>query len=234
MKKYFTLYIFSLIALCSCNNQNNSANQNNETTPKRKANIITKHIPIGAEFTHLTSVSGADIVYSQGDYNMEVTGDSAVIQYLETNFDSNILTLSLGSERNPELNAYEGKQNVTINISAPYLQCVAICSSGSFTSRGKWSGEKIELGIIGSGNFSCDSIDCKIFDLQSSGKGNADFTHIQAESIHFSSTAETGIKADIETDLIMAENQGTTDFHITGHAKNKEIYQGKKGKILFE
>lgn len=234
MKKFTVFYISGIMALCSCGNQNNATNQKTENTPHREPNIITKHIPIGAEFTHLTSVSGANIVYTQGDYALDITGDSAIIQHLEADFDANILTLSLANERNSDLNAYEGKQNVTINVSAPNLQCVSICSSGDFISKGMWKGEKLEFGIIGSGNFYCDSIDCNIFDMQSTGRGQGEFAHIKAERIHFASTSETGIKADIDTDLLLAENQSIHDFVFTGKINKKEIYETKRGKILFK
>jgi len=260
MKKYTLLYIgatlFCLgtnLALCSCNQSNkakdnSSANTQNQkentsntnsgassasTSSASNANIITKQIPIGAEFTHLIAVSGADIVYTQGDYKMDAIGDSSILEFLEADIESGILTISIGSERNQDINFYEGKQNVTINLSAPNLKCVSICSSGNFTSKGLWKSDKIEFGVIGDGNFKCDSIICQFLDYQATGNGNANFAHIKSQKLRFTNTSGSNINADIDTDIIIADNQGNSTFKFTGKANSTELYPTKKGKILF-
>lgn len=236
-KKYTLLYILAGALLCGCNQRGNSNHNDNQTAKKDKQyaeNIITKTIPIPCEFTHLTSISGADIIYTQGDYGMEVTGDSAKIIGLETNFESNLLTISFKTERNSDINIYETKQNVTINISAPNLACVSICGCGNFTSKGKWKGEKIELGTIGKGNFECDSIECQIFDYRTSGEGEANFCNIKAESTHISNVARTTINANVDTKLLMCENSGTSAISFSGTALKQELFPTKEGKILFK
>lgn len=253
MKKYTLLYILATLAVCSCGNNQNSSettgtekNSNTQkatnaqhasdsSTNNSKANkIIHKTIPIASEFTHLLSVSGANIIYTQGDYNIEAIGDSSVLSYLATEFDSNTLTISIGTERNQDLNIYEGKLNITINISAPNLQCVSLCSSGDFQSIGTWKADKIELGIIGSGTFSCDTIDCTSFDLSATGNGNGNFSHIKSHKIHFANVANTNITADINTDLISCENSGNSTITFTGRATSQQFYPTKTGKILFK
>lgn len=241
MKKDTLLYIFTALAICGCNHQNNTNEQSSNTnqTPAStkqspKKNIIHKIIPIGAEFTHLLCVSGANIVYTQGEYKMEAIGDSSALQYLETDFDSNTLTISIGAERYQDLNIYEGKLDVTINLSAPNLQCVSLCSSGDFTSKGVWETDKIEFGIIGKGDFHCDSIKCNIFDLQSTGEGNAYFSHIDSKSTHFANMSYSNINADLQTDLLMCENKGNSTITFTGQARTQQLFPTKSGKILFE
>ncbi len=246
MKKYTLLYIGAALAICSCGQHNNPDKANASNTKDQgdtaieesnsrssKANIVTKQIPIGAEFTHLIAISGANIVYTQGDYKMDVTGDSSLIAFLETDIESKILTVSLSSEKNQDINIYEGKQNVTINLSAPDLQCVSVCSSGDFTSKGMWKTNKLEFGMIGNGNLHCDSIECEKLDYQATGKGDAYFTHIKSSKSRFTNTSTSNVDANIETNLIIADNQGTSTFKFKGKAETKEIYQSKEGKILF-
>lgn len=247
MKKYTLFYILASFAFCGCKQGNNpeehsskdaktsqeSVSGNAEKT-KAKVNKIHRNIPIGTDFTHLICVSGADVVFTQGDYKLEAYGDSAILTYLETDFDSNILTISLASERNQDLNIYEGKVDVTINLSAPDLRCVSLCSSGDFISKGLWKGEKIEFGMIGKGQFKCDSIDCSTFDFQSSGNGSADFTHIKAQTIHFANMSNCNVTADINTQILQCENKGNNTMTFTGHAKDQQLYPTKTGKILFK
>lgn len=216
----------------SINNQNNAAN--NAAQSSGKQNIIHKVIPVPADFTHLTCISGANVVYTQGDYKMEAVGDSATLQYLETDFDSDLLTISFGSEKNQDINVYEGKINVTINISAPHLQCVSVCSSGDFTSKGIWKGDKIEFGMIGSGHLVCDNIECQSLDYQASGDGNADFTNIKAGKVHIANTAGSNINANVNTDFLQSENLGHSTISFTGQAKSTEFHPTKEGKILFK
>lgn len=243
MKKYTLLYILAALTTIGCNqqkstNDSSSKDSTSQTTKSvskkaKKQNKITKYIPIATDFTHLICVSGANITYTQGDYNIEAIGDSAVLQYLCADFDSNILTLSIGSERNQDINIYEGKLDVTINISAPNLQCVTLCSSGDFTSHGLWKANKIEFGIIGKGSFHCDSIESTTFDLQSTGDGNANFTNINSKSIHIANMSGSNINADVNTELLMCENKGYSTITFTGKASRKELFPTKTGKILF-
>lgn len=236
MKTNTLLYLIASLALCSCNNAKKSEEKAAEVTPEQQTeaeNIITKTVPLCGEFTHITSVTGANIVYTQGDYNIEVTGDSTFILSLKPEIDSGVLTISMGAELNSDLDLLERNHNVTLNISAPSVRCVTLCGSGNFTSKGLWKGEKLEFGIIGSGNFLCDSIDCADFDFMSSGEGKAEYVHIKAQHIHVANTKKSDVKADVETDIIEAENVGSGIFSFTGNANVKKLYPTKAGKIEF-
>lgn len=229
-----------MLAICACGGQQK---QNRETATSKEAksekkkpvaNIISKQVHVISEFTHLTSVSGADIVFTPGDYSIEVTGDSALIQYLETDFDSNLLTISIASERNPEINVYEGKPNVTISISAPKLQCVSLCSSGNFTSKGSWKNQTLEFGTIGSGTFYCDSLECESFNYMSTSTGDANFNHIKAKKIHFANLNQSNVNATIDADILEAENKGNSTFTFRGKVNEKRFSPSKTGIIVFE
>lgn len=236
MKKYTLFYILAATVLCGCGQQNKSAENDNNgqesALKKPTTKIVKKEIHVGGTFTHLTSITGADIEYTQGNYRMELEGDSLLMKYLETDYESGLLTLSLASERNADINRYETKLNLTIRISAPDLQCVSLCNCGDFTSKGTWKGKKIEFGSIGSGSFHCDSIECDKLEFQASGSGNATFTHIQSPYIHFANTNMSNIDALVSCDTLQAENIGRSTFNIKGTAKMKEIHPTKNGKII--
>lgn len=239
MKKNTLLYILGSIALISCGNQNNNAeNAENDSTkvaPKKSSvNIIKKELHVAAPFTHLTSITGATIEYTQGNYRMELEGDSILLKYLETDYESGLLAISFASERNMDINRYETKLNLTVRISAPDLKCVSLCSCGDFISKGIWKGSSIEFGGIGSGSFICDSIQCTSLNYQSSGTGSATFAHIQAPYIHFANTNTSDIDASLSCDTLQAENIGNSTFTFKGTAKLKEIHPTKYGKIVIE
>lgn len=237
MKKNTLLYIITALTILGCKNGNKVEEKEVAVVSEpahAKDNIIKKTIPLYGEFTHITSVTGANIVYTQGDYSFEVIGDSTFIQSLKPDIDSGVLTISMGAELNQDLDLLERNHNVTLNISAPNLRCVTLCGSGNFTSKGVWKADKIEFGIIGNGNFVCDSIECNIFDFQSSGEGDAEYTHISAQQMHFSNTRKTNVKADIETETLKSENVGKSTFTFTGTAKYQELYPTKSGKIEFD
>lgn len=236
MKKYTLLYIIGAIVLASCGGKGTTTKKQDTshktTAPKKASNIIHRNINIAGEFTHLLSMCGADIVYTQGDYNIEVEGDSALLQYLGFDIDSSVLTITLGSQAHQDLNIYEGKSNITINISAPSLQCVSLCSSGDFTSHGLWKNENVEMGIISTGSFSCDSIECKTLSLQSSGKGSASFANIKAANATIDNLAESNINATLDVDYIRAINKGNSTMTFNGRAGEKEFYPTESGKIV--
>lgn len=238
MKKYTLLYLLGCIALCSCGNQSKTDNNKVENPTEKgtyASKIVSEIQPIPSAFTHLILISSADVEYTQGaEYKMEIVGDSIAIRNIVTNFESNLLTISIKTERNPELNTYDQKLDATIKLSSPDLACVSVCGIGNFTTKGTWKGNKIELGTIGNGNINCDSIICSSFDYKSSGEGDATFDYVKAETTHFSSVTSTAIKANIDTDILMCENSSNKPITFTGKANKKEIYDTKKGRVIFE
>lgn len=237
MKKTRILYSLAIIALCSCNNPTDKNEKDKKASevqnaPAKSANIIHKQVAVEGEFTHLTSITGAQINYTQGDYSLEIIGDSAFVQYLKTEFDAGVLSISLSAEKNADLNLFEGKINVTINLSAPHLQCVALCSSGGFSSKGLWKADKMEFGVIGTGEFVCDSIECNTFDYQATGDGDATFAHIKADKIHFYNVGKSNITSVVDTDLLLAENIGHSTMLFSGRAKEHDLNPTRNGKIV--
>ena len=242
MKKYTLLYLCTALALGGCKHtagngtaDNANADQQEQSAKKENAaKIVRRTIPLGADFNNIMSLSGADIVFSQGDYSMEVEGDSVLMDYIATEVESHMLTVSFASERNKSLSVYDSKLNMTVYVSAPELQCVSICGKGNFTTKGLWIGDKIDMGMIGEGEFHCDSIECNNLQYQATGKGDAYFAHIKAGQVHFANMSGSNVKADVDTESLLCDNVGHSTFSITGKAKSKEVNKGKGGKVLIE
>ncbi len=221
------------LVLCSCNNGGTENSENDKDSTKVAVNTAKKKIvklpfPITDNFNHITSIGGIDIVYTQGDYHIEVEGDSALLQHIQAEVESGVLTINIRGERNKDINIYEGKYNVTAYISSPDLKCVAICSTGNFTSKGLWEVDDIELGTIGTGAFNIDSICCATFKYQSTGTGDATFNYLEAnDKLDIACMAANHVNANVNTSfLTVATNSGKVK--LSGIAKNKDIAATKE------
>ena len=232
MKKQIIIPI-ALSLLCSCggNNTGKKTETKQEKNTEDSQNIMRTQLNVHGNFNQITSLGGINIIYTQGDYSFEVEGDSIAISHVKADVESGILTLYTSSDNNPELNAYGNKQNITAYISSPDLKCVALCSTGDFTSHGTWKEQNIELGVIGSGSFNLDSVECDICKHEATGGGDATFKHINAtEDITLTSMGNSDVEADINTELISATTQ-KGKLHLTGTAKQKDLSATNKALI---
>lgn len=222
----------ALSFLCSCGNNNAGSNKESKQEKKEsKRNIVRQPLRLLGDFTQITSLGGIDIVYTQGSYNCEIEGDSASISHVRADVESGILTMYFTSDNNPEMLCYENKQSITAYISTPDLNCVALCSTGNFSTTSKWKQDNIELGIIGTGSFNLDSIECNTFKYEATGDGDATFKHIDSKgSIMFTCMSKSNVKADINTDLIVATTQ-SGEINLTGKAKKKDISATNRAHI---
>lgn len=225
MKKQYLLLLSILLLLSSCEGNNTSNNKSiKEDQPStKKTNIIKKPLYITSDFNQITSLGGIDILYTQGDYNIEAEGDSSIINCIEASTDSGILTINLKSDRNKDINTYDGKQDITVHISSPDLKCVALCSSGNFKSKGMWNISNIELGVIGTGGFDIDSIKCDNLKYEATGEGNTKINNItSSEKITISCMGPSDVTANINANIIDVATQ-SGKISLTGKANKKEF-----------
>ena len=162
MKQGIIIALAALLLLGACRRagtekEDNSSKKNIEKTETREQNIIRKRISIPFDFSYITNLGSVDIIYTQGNYAIEVEGDSATLNYLKAEFDSNLLTVSLQDDNNTDINLFGNAGNVKMYVSAPTLKCVSICGSGSFESQATWRAEDIQLGVLSSGNMKMNS-----------------------------------------------------------------------------
>ena len=123
--KYGIIITFAtLLVLGACRrstpgNEVKTEQQSTAKTEQRKQNIIKKRISIPFDFSYITNLGSVDIIYTQGNYSIEVEGDSATIDYLNAEFDSNILTVNLQTDNNTDINLYGNSNNIKMYVSAP-------------------------------------------------------------------------------------------------------------------
>lgn len=214
-----------LSILTACNNpvqRPNEQSGDDDTSQEKVKNekIVRRQLGTLKDFTHLTNLGSVNIIYTQGDYNMEVEGDSVLLQYLTTSFDSNLLTVSMRTDGNRDINLYGNASNVTMYLSCPNLKCVSICGNGGFESIGKWSGDDIEVGILSTGTMRLDSIECNTFSMQSTSVSNISITNLKANEATVMTRANATIDMDVDAEELTVLNDGKPTMTLTGRAVN--------------
>lgn len=186
-------------------------------------NIIKKHISIPHDFSYITNLGSIDIYYTQGNFSIDVEGDSTMLNYLTTNFDSNLLTVNIKTDNNPELNPYGNTSNVKMYISCPDLKCVSICGNGCFESQATWRTEDLQIGVLGTGKLKTGRIECTTFSLQSSKIGSINISDLIAEDANIYSTSAANIEVNMHVNNLTVINEGKQHLHLTGEAANTII-----------
>lgn len=227
MKYSIIVPLAALFAFTACNNKtdNHGSSDSGKTaeviktqTKKPSANIIRRHVNIPSGFNYITNIGSVDIEFSFGDYSIDIEGDSTTLEYVNTDFDSNLLTVNLLSDENQDINRFGNGTKVTMYITAPDLQCVSICGTGGFKTQGIWKGNNLQLGLLGKGKMQFDDIECTSLTLQTTDVGTVDFSSIKADNITLYTRSQATVNANIDTKNLMVINDGSPKLSITGKA----------------
>ncbi len=232
--KRFIFPLMVLYAACfSCTNSNNAPapQQEKQETKTEKRNIIKKPLSIPSEFSYITNVGSVNVIFTPGDYNITVEGDSALLPYVSTNFDSNILTVSLQGDANKDINLYGANNLVTMHISAPSLECASVCGTGNFVFDGKWESESIQIGSLDNGSITLGEVECKHFKFEATSKANVSIKHLKADDAMFNFRFATTFTADVDIERLTVYNDGSPKLTLTGNATNLYISKPKDANL---
>lgn len=231
-----TIASISLLAACGKNSNKNSETQDSaivqeQKTEVRKTNIIRKAIIIPHDFSYITNIGSIDIIYSQGDYSIEVEGDSALLEYVNTNFDSNLLTVSIKSDANTDYNYYGNQNNIKMFISAPELHCISICSTGGFDCDDTLNGDDVQIGVLGTGNIHMKDLKCKSLLIESTGDGDVSIDHLTADVATLNSRSSSTFTIDCDVKDFAIINEGKQTINLSGTIEKKTISNKKDKKL---
>ena len=206
------------------------APKSEQTTPQEKVqsapakqNIIKKHINIPSDFSYITNLGSIDIYYTQGDFCIDVEGDSTTLSYLDARFDSNLLTVNIKTDNIPELNKYGYTSHVKMYVSCPDLKCVSICGNGKFESQGIWKTKDLQLGVLGTGAMQLEHIECTSFTLHSNKIGNVSIGKLIADEANIYSVSAAHIDVNMDVKNLAVINEGKQTMTFTGTAQNVKI-----------
>lgn len=232
------LIAFAAIALmASCNNgtstrQQNTSAETTETAPAKERKTIRKQLFTTSSFTNIINVGSIDIIYTMGENRLEAEGESALIEHIEADFDSNLLTVGLAGDSNTDINQFGKTNNVKLYVSCPSLQCVSICGNGGFKQEGKWtSPEEIQVGVLGTGSIILGDIEAPSFRLEATDVGPVTIAHLKSDYAIFNCRAVTSITADLDVHDLSVFNGCSPQFTITGHA-DKSYFESPKDENL--
>lgn len=227
MKYRLIMAVSAVVLMGACRNASPTPDGQDEQQSTEKAakkkNIIRKNINIPQDFNYLTNLGSIDVYYTQGDYNVEMEGDSVTLNYVKADFDSNLLTVSVGNEGNNDFNLYGNTSNVKMYVSCPTLQCVSVCGNGGFTSRGTWQVDDLQLGVLGTGSMNIGKVDCMTFSLQSTHVGEVNIADLHAQDASVYSRSSAHINLNVDVDVLSILNDGTQTIKLTGKAKETHI-----------
>ena len=242
MKYGYIITISAILLLGSCDNipkqvenmvsEHKKENAEKKEPTERKRNIIKQHINIPRDFSYITNLGSIDIIYTQGNFSVEVEGDSATLNFLKTDFDSNLLTVSIQNDGNKDYNFYGNTSNVKMYVSCPDLKCVSVCGNGSFKSQATWRTEDLQLGVLGSGSMNIENVECTTFSLQSSDIGNISIADLHAEDATIYSRSSAHIDLNVDVNNLMVLNYGTQTLTLSGKAKNTIIKNPRDKNLI--
>lgn len=236
MRNLSLLPLLTLFILAACNNTP-AGKQQQKTQPKeaqqdeKKVNIIRKPLSIPYEFSYITNLGSVDIFYTQGDYNIDVEGDSAMLQHLDADFDSGLLSVSIKTDRNNGVNIFGSTSNVRMYVSCPVLHCISVCGSGSFESTSTWKGENLRLGVLGTGALKLGRVECETAIIESSNIGNITIDDLQAQEATIYSRGSANINVNLNVDELTVLNEGKQSITLTGSAKKTLIKKPNDEKL---
>lgn len=224
------LAIIGILMFASCN-QSGSTSQptRNETKPTevREAERVRKPITFSGTFYQITNLGSLDIIFTEGDYNIEAEGPEKMLNYLHIDIDSNVLTVSIDNEESFGINQFtNGSSPITLYISCPNLQIVAVCSTGSFKSVSPIHTPDMQVGILDVGSIELDTvITTGSFRYESSGSGDATFHHIRTQhDCNIMPSGKGNLTADVDVaNSLLIQNENTGDILVSGKAHKAEV-----------
>lgn len=229
MKRIF-LAIFSIAMLASCNQsgqQNQPAKDGAKQDTPRETEKVRKPLSFSGAFYQITNMGSPDIVFTEGDYSIEAEGPASLLNAVNIEVDSHVLTVSIKNEENFGTNQFSSAPSrITLYVSCPSLQILAVCGTGNFKSVGPIHTPDIQIGMLGTGNLELDSVfTTGSFSYESSGDGNAIFQHIRsAHECNFMISGAGSTTADVDVaEQLLMHNDHTGNVVISGKANTADL-----------
>lgn len=140
-------------------------------------------------FTGVESSISADIVLKQGSsFKVVVEGQKNILDVLKTELKGNKLKVSFEKGYNVRY-----QKNLVIYVEAPNFESLGMAGSGDVRSENTLKGDRLSIGISGSGDFNLD-VDYAELDLGISGSGDVRLAG-RADKVNMGVSGSGDIKA---------------------------------------
>ncbi len=223
---------------CTTNVRENKPEVSNQTTVEQPAetpvNIVQKAIPFSGEFYQITNLGSINVEFTEGNYAITAEGPQNLVEMIQANVDSYVLTLSLTNEEKIDITMFErNNTHLTVHVSCPDLRLVATCSSGSFKSVGPIHSSSLHVGILGKGDIMMDSVITDgSFKYEGNGDGNAEFRYLKCTEANIFAAGQGATVANVDVNgKLFVENDSQGEVSVSGNASNTEILSIGSGFI---
>lgn len=203
-----------IVAACTGeNNKNNGTVRPEDKAENDTVEIVRRPQPCPYGFYQITHIGSFDVIYREGDYSLEFEGDSTLFPSVIADYDSGTLTLKRRGENNIDIHAFSAQSKLKVYVSSPELRLLAVCNNGSFQSIGTIHTTDMQIGALGQGSISIDSVQCQSLVVQNNDVGSINFTSCHTTRLDILSKNSGCITGDFNVD-------GETNITITGNAVN--------------
>lgn len=215
----YSLAALLLLASCRHTPSDATATSGSEPTEEtQEVRVVRQHVNIPHDFSYITNLSSVDIVFTQGDFAVDAEGDSALLRFLDVNFDSNLMTVNIVTENNMDLNAYGNQSRVKLYVSCPELKCVSLCGNGGFECPGSLKSEHLQLGLLGSGNMTLNRVECESLNLQTTAPNSISIAALVAEKADLYSSNAATMDITMEVGELTLMNDASKSITLKGKA----------------
>ena len=172
-------------------------------------------------FTEVRTTSSVDIKVKQSStFEVKVEADDNLLQYITTEIDGNCLVVSIENGIN-----IRNSRKMVVYVSMPQLNGAEVKGSGNILGDSKFSGDKIDISIYGSGNISL-SYDGKNGNMKTAGSGNIDING-KIDNVEIIVQGSGNNNATLESSSIEITIKGSGDVKINGNTSDfKAMVQG--------
>ena len=216
MKTNNYAFLLSALLLSACSGTGSKSSQQETKTKETEMVTIQRILPIHNDFFGITNIGSINIEFSEGPCGVVVEGDSILISNLRYEVVGGLLTLSIPSEENLDINQYETNPRINAKISCPELRIFSNIGGGNIKLPVLHS-SKIDMGGMGGGSITADSIFCPDFKYQSNSNTKASFKYIEGENAKILCYGIAPVEANVvmsKLTVIDASNQNDLNFKV--------------------
>ena len=187
MKKYLIVLAGLVLIMSSCRYRSRHVRGNGASGTEQRS--VTG-------FTGIETHGDIDIIAAQGDFNVRVSADQNILQYIETVVVNGRLMVRF--KNGISLRDYD---EAKVYVTAPDLNAFETHGSGDITSQGKIAGkDKMQVAIYGSGDIKLH-LDCPEINTETHGSGDIE---LEGETKNLS--GRTSGSGDMKASRLKAEN----------------------------
>lgn len=183
------------------------------------------------EFTQIEcNVPGTIRYVKSDDFEVLIEAQRNIIDIIETYVSGNELKIKVRDNKN-----IKSHEDITITVSAPSVNTVALRGSGNIDIPGIFTPEHARLSVSGSGNIKVNDLESESLEISLSGSGNADIYNGSTDHVDIKISGSGNVNvSNVEARTAKTETSGsgsirlwaTEDLEATISGSGSVLYKG--------